>query len=416
MITRRGFLGTTIAGAGLGALAPELLARTARAQDATTSTDAGSERVLVLLQLSGGNDGLNTVVPYADDVYRKARPKLAIDTKDVLALDSYTGLHPSMKKLRARFDAGEVAIVQAVGYPRPNRSHFRSMAIWHAADPEEGARRTGWLGRAIDVMDARGDDCGVAVSLANPLPFALQRASTPVLAFESEDNLSIAADKRFQGGKSAQVEAFRRMCAAENVGGTRSYADVVRATAASGLSTADALLGCLHSGRNQVDYPRGVGAKLAQIARLIDGGQRSRVYYATASGYDTHARQRDAHAGLLAALSDGIDAFYADLAKQGRERKVAIVVFSEFGRRLAENGSQGTDHGTCAPMLVIGPGVKGGLVGEPPDLANLVDGDPVHRIDFRSVYASVLEGWLGLGAESTDAIVGAGHARLPLFA
>ena len=409
MITRRGFLGTSLA--GLGALS---IASRARAQDAGAAAKPAadpSRRILVVVQLSGGNDGLNTVIPFADDVYQKSRPKLAYGEKEVLRLDERTGLHPSMKALHKRFDHGEVAIVQAVGYARANRSHFRSMAIWHSADPDGGAPRTGWLGRTADALDPSGTNPAVAVGLVNPMPFALQRSNATVLSFDNEEGFTLAPDKRFTQGKKAQLEAFRALCA--SAGDASTYAERVRATAALGIGSADKLLDCLHAGKNKANYPRGAGSKLAQVARLIDGGQSSRLYYVATGGFDTHARQKDAHAGLLASLSDGIDAFYDDLEACGRAQDVVLVTFSEFGRRLAENGSQGTDHGTCGPMFVVGKGVKGGLVGAAPDLAKLVDQDPVAAIDFRSVYASLVRGWLGLDPAP---IVGSGEPLLPLFA
>ncbi len=408
MITRRRFLGSSVA-LGAGALLARDLARAQELQDAQPAAPASdAARVLVVVQLSGGNDGLNTVVPYADDIYQKARPKLRIDAKDVLALDDHTGLHPSMTALRKRYDAGQVAIVQAVGYPKQDRSHFHSMAIWHRGDPQDHAQRAGWLGRALDSMEANGarapEGGERGLSMSNAVPFALAREHAPVLAFDGGESLTLAADRRFQQGRAAQLDTFRRLCQPSTSppstsGGASAYVDLVRATAAAGLQAAERVRDCLDAGRNQVEYPRGFGAKLAQVARLIDGCLGARVYYANHSGFDTHARQKDAHANLLRAFSDGIDAFYSDLEKSGRAREVVVLAFSEFGRRLAENGSQGTDHGTCAPVFLIGPGVKGGLHGEAPDLAQLQDRDPLHRVDFRSVYASVLERVLGVAPE-----------------
>lgn len=422
-LTRRRFLGSSIVlGAG-AVLAREL----AHAQEPASSSDAAAKpstaRTLVVVQLSGGNDGLNMVVPYADDLYQKARPKLRIDAKDALALDEHTGLHPTMGALKRRFDAGELAIVQAVGYPKQDRSHFHSMAIWHRGEPQDRAQRAGWLGRALDQLEtavppnlgaelnAGGPNSGErALSMSNAVPFALARERSTVLAFDGAESLTLAADKRFQQGRDAQLEAFRKLCAGSGGGG--SYLDLVRATAAAGLHAADRVRDCLEAGKNHVEYPRGVGGKLAQVARLIHGGMDARVYYVSQSGYDTHAKQKDAHANLLRALSDGLDAFYKDLEQGDRARDVVVLVFSEFGRRLAENGSAGTDHGTCGPMLLLGPSVRGGIHGEPPDLAQLVDRDPVHRIDFRAVYGSVLQRVLRVDPAR---IVGAEHAPLDLF-
>lgn len=404
MITRRRFLGSSVA-LGAGALFARDLAHAQEPQDAQPSAPANDgARVLVVVQLSGGNDGLNTVVPFADDIYQKARPKLRIEAKDVLALDDHTGLHPAMTALRKRYDAGQVAIVQAVGYPKQDRSHFHSMAIWHRGDPQDHLERAGWLGRALDSMEANGAEASAGgergMSMSNAVPFALVRERAPVLAFDGGESLTLAADRRFQQGRAAQLDAFRRLCQPSPGSGAGSYVDLVRATAAAGLHAAERVRDCLDAGRNQVEYPRGFGAKLAQVARLIDGRLGARVYYVNHSGFDTHARQKDTHANLLRAFSDGLDAFYSDLEKSGRAREVVVLAFSEFGRRLAENGSQGTDHGTCAPVFLVGPSVKGGLHGEAPDLSRLEDRDPLHRVDFRCVYAGVLERVLGVAPGS----------------
>src|SRR5436190_917272 len=200
MLTRRDFLHGSFAAVGVGAAAPDWLSLAMRAQEAKTAdggTSAGGDKTLVVVQMSGGNDGLNTVVPHADELYEKARPNLAIATKEVLTLDDHVGLHPSMKALRARFDKGELAVVQGVGYPKPNRSHFRSMAIWHSAEPEEGVARAGWLGRAADRIDASGATPSLVVNLGSSIPFALRRAHASVLAFDNEDSFSLQPDKRF---------------------------------------------------------------------------------------------------------------------------------------------------------------------------------------------------------------------------
>jgi len=414
MLTRRHFLGTTAA-VGAGTLAARWNPALGAAQDAAaTPASAPREKILVVVQLSGGNDGLNTVVPYADETYLKARPKLKYEKQDVLVLDERTGLHPSLKALRARYERGQLAIVQSVGYPGANRSHFRSMEIWHTAEPTETVARTGWLGRAVEELgpgEAATANVAPALNLGNTLPFALQRAQGSVLSFENEDSFELAADRRYQQGRAAQLAAFKQLCQAPAPAGTAVAR--VRAVTAASLGSAQHVLDRLHSGRNQSNYGRGLAARLGTIARLIDGGLAARVYYTSAGGYDTHARQKDAHANLLRALSEGLEAFLADLEQSGRAEDVVVLVFSEFGRRVAENGSQGTDHGTSGPVFVLGPRVRGGLYGSAPDLSAGPERDPPFKTDFRAVYASLLEGWLGLPAER---VVGPGHAPLALFA
>jgi uncharacterized protein (DUF1501 family) len=423
MITRRDFMQSSFAAVGVGAIAPSWLARTAQTQDAKPAADAAVHpggKILVVVQMSGGNDGLNTVVPYADDLYHKARPNLRIEAKDVLKLDDHVGLHPSMKQLHARFDKGEVAVVQGVGYPNPDRSHFRSMAIWHAGQLNETATRTGWLGRAADEIDAGEKAPSLIVHLGTSVPLALRRARSPILAFDHENSFALQPDPKFPNDKTAQTDAFRKLCeacaeqksageAADRELATPKYADILRATTSSGLSSADEMVACLNKTKNEVSYPNGFAKRLALIARMISGGMKTRVYYVAQGSYDTHARQKDTHARLLGEFSESIDLFFQDLAKSGRANDVAVISFSEFGRRVAENASVGTDHGTAGPMFVVGPSVKGGVVGAPPDLEHLVDQDPKFGIDFRAVYATVLADWMKAPPAANEL------PRLPLF-
>jgi uncharacterized protein (DUF1501 family) len=396
MITRRELLSTSTA-LGIGATTPQWLLRALQSQEPTKPEEKPPERVLVVVVLAGGNDGLNTVVPYADERYKAARPVIHVEAEKVLKLDDHVGLHPSMKSLRERFEKGEVAVLQGVGYPHPNRSHFAAMDIWHSADPE-GAPHTGWLGRFADGADASSGSPTILFHLGSSVPLALRRERTPALAMDNEDSFSIGPDKRHPDDKGAQEIAFRKLC--ESVGtphgsAERSYTDVVRETAASGVASADEVIKCLAKPKSEIAYPRSLGGRLSLVARLITGGMSTRVYFTALGGFDTHARQKDTHGGLLQNFSDSVDAFYKELAAAGRAQEVVLMAFSEFGRRVAENASAGTDHGAAAPVFVVGPGVKGGVYGSNPDLEHLVDGDVAHSIDFRSVYATLVKGWLG---------------------
>jgi uncharacterized protein (DUF1501 family) len=417
MITRRKLLGSSIAAVGVGALSPSWLPAAVHAQEqsgqdpiAATHPDG---RILVVVQMSGGNDGLNTVVPYADDAYQKARPTLRIAQDKVLALDDHIGLHPSLKALRKRYDDGQVAVLQGVGYPQPNRSHFRSMDIWHTADPD-GPPRNGWLGRFADARDPTGSSPALLVQLGSSVSLAMRRSRTAIIALDNEDSFSLGADSRHTGDRQAQVTAFRKLCEcgthAANVG---RYSDFLHEQAASSLASADEVLACLGQGKSQVTYPRNLGPRLALVARMIAGGMKTRAYYTSIGGFDTHAKQADGHANLLTNFSESIDAFFKDLEQLGRARDVLLVSFSEFGRRVAENASAGTDHGTAGPMFVVGPSVKGGLQGSAPDLEHLVDGDPQFGIDFRSVYAALLGDWLKAPVSS---VIEAEVPRLDLVA
>lgn len=381
MSTRREFLKTS-AGASLiasGISMPGFLASTARA--AGTMSD---ERILVVVQLSGGNDGLNTVVPYEDDRYHALRPTLRVGKGQVHALDDALGLHPSMGALKGMYDEGNLSVVMNVGYPNPNRSHFRSMDIWHTAHPERDDIETGWIGRAVD----RSNDATFALHLANePLPLSLHAERTPVPSIAD-----IGAFHLRDGGEdlTATIERARR--------GASDDLLFVQRTAIAACQNADRL-DRIASDDTGAGYPGyGLARRLSQVASLIGAGFPTRVYYTSLGGFDTHARQELSHPPLLTELSESVAAFYRDLKARGEDKRVLLLTFSEFGRRVGENAGRGTDHGAAAPMLLAGPACAGGIVGSPPELANLEEGDVRHSVDFRSVYADVLDRWLEVGA------------------
>ncbi|MGH7149529.1 MAG: DUF1501 domain-containing protein, partial [Planctomycetota bacterium] len=248
------------------------------------------------------------------------------------------------------------------------------------------------------------------VYLGTPIPFALEREAGRALAFDGPDAFSMAGDRRFPQDREEQLAAFRKICECPSPG-SGDYAELVRRTAASALASAEEVKACLGRGENKATYPS--GQRLALVARLIGGGMKTRVYYTAVSGFDTHANQKGAHANLLGLGAGSIDAFFKDLEAIGRAQDVVLMAFSEFGRRVAENGSGGTDHGTAGPVFLVGPGVKGGVHGPAPDLGDLIDGDPKFAIDFRSVYAAVLRDWLG--ADPAVALEG-GFSPVPVFA
>jgi uncharacterized protein (DUF1501 family) len=231
----------------------------------------------------------------------------------------------------------------------------------------------------------------------------VRRERTPPIALESEDSFTITPDRKYPADQAEQQAAFRKLCEPEENGKPdprTAYTEIVRRTMASGLAHADEVCACLKKTKNEAKYPRNLGAKLSLAARMIAGGMKTRVYFASLPGFDTHAKQRDGHANLLQNLSEATDAFFQDLAAAGRDKDVVLVTFSEFGRRVEENASAGTDHGAAAPVFVVGPSVQGGLYGIPPDLEHLVDGDVAHTIDFRSVYTTLVTEWLAAPAET----------------
>lgn len=397
--TRRTFLKSSLAGATLlatGASLPGFLLRTARA-----AASGRDQRVLVVIQLTGGNDGLNTVVPYADDAYHRLRPTLRIAPDRVLKLSDSLGLHPEMRGLHGLHEAGLLQTITNVGYPNPDRSHFRAMDIWHTASLLPEAARDGWLGRVVDA--ARGGDAPAALHMGDDAqPLALRTQRQPVPSIRAIDAV------RLDGGDAAVRPA---------ISGERGAASddllYVQRVALSSCAMARRIEGVLGEGAAPASYPDfGLAARLRQIAQLISADFGPRIYYTSLGGFDTHARQQLAHGPLLRELSESTAAFVDDLKQRGQLDRVLVMTFSEFGRRLAENAGQGTDHGAAAPMFLAGGGCRAGVLGEPPDLSDLDAGDVRHKLDFRSVYAAILEKWLDADAR---AILGENFTPANLF-
>ncbi len=410
--TRREFLATGLKGAGLlaaSSFVPGFITRTAAA------TGAGRDStILVVVQLSGGNDGLNTVIPFGNDLYAAARPTLRLKGGEVLKLSDSLGLHPALEKFKAEYDDGRMAIVQNVGYPNPNRSHFRSTEIWQTGADDTGPRQVeGWLGRYFDAQCAGADP--------RKLPGEIGMSIGKVMpqAFRNRSNVGLAVNdpRTFQWNPSGETATLanvqEKIFARLNKPGTGGMAeaggisgdepgtiDFLRHTAMNAVVAGDSIRAILKHEKNKGKYPDGeLASQLQMVARLVAGDFPSRVYYVSQGGYDTHADQLGHHTRLLGDFSQSVSAFLEDLRKQKVSDRVTVMAFSEFGRRVAENGSKGTDHGAAAPMFLFGDSIKGGLHGAPPDLADLVDGDVRHKIDFREVYASLLDGWLATPSE-----------------
>jgi uncharacterized protein (DUF1501 family) len=402
MFSRRDFLTTSLRGSTLIALAPSVpafLARTARA--------AAPDRhghVLVVIQLDGGNDGINTVVPFADEGYAKYRKILRLPTRQLIKVNNQVGLHPSMRDAGKLLQAGQLAIVQAVGYPNPNRSHFESMAIWHSArfDAEE-RNDQGWLGRALD--DSKNLLPGIPASVfvgPGQLPVALRGRRSIASALTRPEDFCLAPEAKAKAllappEKKDDLAAF------------------VQRSALDAYATADKMAEIAKGGDMGARYPETeLGAQFRLMARLIKANVGTRVYYARHSGYDTHAGQLGSHASLLSEFSGASKAFLDDLTAAKVADRVTLLAFSEFGRTVKENASGGTDHGTAGPVFLAGPRVKAGLIGATPRLLDLdaEHGDLKMAIDFRRVYATVLEDWLALPAAA--ALAGS-FEKLPLF-
>ncbi len=394
-LTRREFLGsTTLLAAGYSL--PGFLARTAAL---AAQRDRSGGPILVVVQMSGGNDGLNTVVPYRDDLYFRARPTLAQPAERVHRLTGELGLHPDMAALKRLFDDGWLSVIGNVGYPNPDRSHFRAMDIWHTASTLPESLRTGWLGRAVD-RHSREGEAPLAIHLDDePLPLALIAEQGDVPSIRDIDAFRLRWPAAHFGGRNARpseepAESLQRAILAPRVGASEDLLFVQR-TAVSSCANARRLEGVDRGEGGSLAYPsHRLAAKLRQIAQLISADFGASIYYTSIGGFDTHAKQALAHGPLLRELAESIAAFLDDLKARGLAERVLLMTFSEFGRRLAENGSQGTDHGAAAPMFVAGPGCVPGLLGAPPNLADLDDGDVAFQTDFRRVYAGLLADWL----------------------
>ncbi len=353
------------------------------------------ERVLVVLQLSGGNDGLNTVIPHRQDAYFRLRPTLGQARGALLAIDDDHGLHPALQPLRGVLDAGRLAVVHGVGYPHPDRSHFRSMEIWHTADPEHPPGDVGWLGRLADQVCAQDPTAVAALHVGEgDLPLALRARSTFAPSVVDPEGFRLAKCAAPLASERAELLELRD--AEGDLGFLRE--------AARSSYRAAARMESLAQEPDAAEYPgSGLARKLRFIARLIAGGFGTRVFHLELGGFDTHARQERLHSGLLGELAGALAAFDADLAARGLEGNVLTLVFSEFGRRAEENGSKGTDHGAGAPVLLLGAGVEPGAHGTPPDLEHLIDGDVPPTADLRALYAALERSWMGLQASSSRA-------------
>ncbi|HEY8692225.1 MAG TPA: DUF1501 domain-containing protein [Chloroflexota bacterium] len=368
-------------------------------------------RSLVVIQLAGGNDGLATVLPYADGALHDNRGTLAFPDDQLLKLDGKVALHPNLKGLKTLWDDKKLAVVQGVGYPNPNRSHFASMDIWASATPGKPSQ-SGWLGRYLDAAQLPADNPFNAASVGGALPFALKSQKTVVASVQDASTFQLRTDPRHPQDHDELMAAFKRIYS-RGLGGA-TYSELVGKAESTAVSAAAELKDLATKYHSAVSYPQTpLGRGLQNVAQLMSGGFGTRVYYVQTGGFDTHANEKTGHDRLMSQLSDAIAAFYQDIKAQGLSQNVAMMTWSEFGRRVKENGSGGTDHGTAAPLFVIGDAVKGGLVGDHPSLTKLdTNGDLVFGIDFRSVYNTILTKWLGLDGQE---VLGQKFDVLPLF-
>ena len=359
-------------------------------------TSTKKDPVLVVLQLSGGNDAVNTIVPYGDPFYAENRPVVRVDEDQVLWVDDKVGFNPAMAPLKALYDQGKVAVIQGVGYPNPNRSHFRSMDIWHTCEPDKVGTE-GWLGRAIRDMDPNSENVLTGVNFGRGLPRALAASGVPVASVGNLDTYGVLTGIE-DDQRDEALDLFARMYSPSM--GRGPVTDYLTQTGMDALKGADILNTAPEQYSSSVEYGTDTVAQyMRNIAQVHLAGFGSRILYTTApyNSFDTHAGEMVAHGKLWTDTSNAISDFYADLSEHGASDNVVLLVFTEFGRRVHDNGS-GTDHGSGGVAFVIGNAVKGGLYGEYPSLApdKLLEGDLHYNNDFRSLYSTLTDKWLGL--------------------
>ena len=439
MKTRRDFLRSTVLGTSAAWTVPMFIERTfgqlhENARDLAVQPVTGKDgTILVVLQLAGGNDGLNTLVPYADDTYHKSRPRLAKKEKEIIKLSDHVGLNGAMPFLGSLFKEGDLGIVQGVGYPNPNRSHFVSTSIWETADTSNRSA-TGWLGRYFDNA-CPGADPTVGISFNKTQPEAFGAVKNPGVCLNSPELYRWIHG----GGEKARAEEFFAdlnkpdadhdddddepsdggsiaMPAGGKTGGITGEGNLafLERVALDARVSSKTILELAAKHKTTVRYD---GFPLARnlnlVARMIAGGMPTRVYYVSHGGFDTHNQQLNSHDRLLGQLDGALKSFFADLKQQGNDKRVVLMTFSEFGRRVSENASAGTDHGKASCLFLAGSGIKGGLHGSHPSLTDLSEGDIKHSVDFRSVYGTVLSDWLK--APNLKPILGADYPKLGLI-
>jgi len=342
-------------------------------------------KVLVVLQLSGGNDGLNTVIPITNDIYYRERPKIGIAKKEAVVLTDEVGLNPALECFKGLYDDGSLSILNSVGYPNPDRSHFRSMDIWQSASNSNEYINSGWLGRYLDAQCKGCDKPTQALEIDDLLSLALKGKETSGLAFKDPRRLYSSSNERF----------YKEINAAHKT--TEETVDYLYKTMSQTISSADYIFEQSRLHPSSATYPgTELGKNLKTISTLIQSDINTKVYYVSLGSFDTHVNQEGQQKRLFTELNDAVKAFTADLKKNNRFQDVLLMTFSEFGRRVSQNASNGTDHGTANNMFFISGGLKQkGLLNALPDLSDLNDGDLKHKVDFKNVYATVLNKWLG---------------------
>jgi uncharacterized protein (DUF1501 family) len=414
MISRRQFLFQTLKNSSLivmGGCMPQFLARSAQA------ATPGKDTILVIVEMTGGNDGLNTVVPYGDDLYLKARPTLRLGKQEVVRIDDYHGLNPGMRSLVPLLETNELAIVQGIGYPNPDRSHFESMDVWQSADPKRKVG-TGWLARSMESLKSGDANVpGIYVG-TDKMPLAMSGAGVvPTIHPSLPYDLELGSKRSPATNQTARRRLIEELALLPGHPKNELLQFVQRSEVQT-YATSEKLRNIMQDLKPKSAPAGGDGMlidfsqNLKLIADMIGAGFAARIYYVAIGSFDHHSEQRQQHERLLRQLADGIVGFFSELRRTGHSKRVVLMTFSEFGRRVRENGSKGTDHGAASSLFVAGPAVAGGLVGKHPSLSDLDNGDLKHHTDFRQVYATLLDNWLGCPSKQ---VLGARFEHLKLL-
>ena len=371
---------------------------------AANGNGGGKEPVLVVVQLTGGNDFMNTLVPYNEGAYYDARPLVNVPQDEVLGINDELGFNPNAERLKELYDAGNVAVVQGIGYPNSSRSHFRGMDIWHTCEPDKISTE-GWVAKLIDRLDPEGENPLTGVNIGRGLPRALAAPGVTATSVGDVDNYGLMTGIEVEEERNANLEIFKRMYTpAVGAGLVDEY---LRQTGGDSLAGAEVLATVPGQYSSSVEYQSNpIANSLRDVARIHTAGVGTRVFYTNHPGYDTHSHQPPVHPKLLTELSGALSDFMADLREHDAAEEVAIMVFTEFGRRMKDNGS-GTDHGSGGGAFIIGDAVKGGLYAEYPSVkpGDWLNGEDLqHKIDFRGVYGTMLEQWMGV--EPTEIVGG----------
>lgn len=404
-LSRRAMIKDGLLAVSAGMILPSVFARAVRAahnaaQDGNTWAQAAQQRTLIVVQMAGGNDGLNTIVPYTDGAYYQARPTLAVKPADVIPLNDRLGMHPALAAFKPLWQAGKLAVVEGVGYPNANLSHFVAMDIWQTLDLN-GQGASGWLGKYVSGLVDQDGHPFQSLAVGSSLPTALRALNADVPVVADPKSYRLLPDPAAPKQTSAADARVRTLLKLYNTyPRSAPYAALLDATAQTAVQGSQSLDNAAAQYTPAVQYPNTNFARGLQVlAEVIAQGLGLRVGYVTIGGFDTHAGQAKTHETLMTDLSEGLAAFYADLQAHNAADNVVVMTWSEFGRRVHENGNAGTDHGTAAPLFVLGSAVQGGVFGEPPDLNRLDNaGNLNFTVDFRSVYATVLDRWLGAPA------------------